>query len=71
MAQSPNIVAGDSETHLQRIVNEYVAYFNTERPHQEIDQQTPALSAASGAREGRVQAFPVLGGLHHAYRRVA
>ena len=27
--------------HLQRVVNEYIVYFNQERPHQGIDQRIP------------------------------
>ncbi|HWE60505.1 MAG TPA: hypothetical protein VHB98_02225 [Chloroflexota bacterium] len=42
--------------------------------HQGIVQQIPAprqSSQAEQAREGHVEALPVLGGLHHAYRRAA
>jgi len=61
------------EAHLRRILRAYVAYFNTERPHQGIGQQIPAPSAtaASGKDGGSVHAVPILGGLHHAYRRAA
>ena len=63
-----------SEAHLRRILKEYVTYFNDSRPHQGIQQQIPGAqrSATSGRSEpGRIVAFPVLGGLHHDYRRVA
>jgi transposase InsO family protein len=63
-----------SERQLERVLRQYVSYFNTERPHQGIKQSLPddvgrprALSAGSGA----VHVRPVLGGLHHAYRRAA
>ena len=62
------------EAHLRRILREYVAYFNTARPHQGLQQRVPdpaevgALRAENG---GPVRAVPVLGGLHHTYRRVA
>jgi len=59
-----------SERHLRRILRAYVAYFNAERPHQGIDQRIPAPAAAV-EHAGGVQATPILGGLHHAYQRVA
>ena len=63
-----------SEQHLHCVFKEYVAYFNQARPHQGIAQQIPAprehVTQASEA-SGNVIAFPVLGGLHHEYRRAA
>ena len=62
------------ETHLDRVLKEYIAYFNRARPHQGIQQQIPAASEAavvSGKATGKVIGFPVLGGLHHDYRRAA
>jgi hypothetical protein len=52
----------------------YVAYFNGERPHQGLAQRCPVpreTAPANHAPAGRVEAVPMLGGLHHAYRRVA
>ncbi len=63
-----------SEAHLRRVLTEYARYFNRARPHQGIGQRLPEPqeSAASAAGEsGTVIAFPVLGGLHHDYRRAA
>ncbi len=62
------------EAHLRRALRAYVAYFNEQRPHQGIAQRIPAprQPVPSGpARGGRVEALPILGGLHHTYRRVA
>jgi putative transposase len=62
-----------SEAHLRRVLIEYVNFFNRWRPHQGINQRVPeavhALDRAVSAK-GKIVAFPVLGGLHHAYRRV-
>ena len=63
-----------SEAHLRRVLRAYVAYFNHARPHQGISQAIPAgpvplVPHRAGA--GRSAAFPILGGLHHDYRRVA
>jgi putative transposase len=62
-----------SERQLYRLVKEYVEYFNHARPHQGIESQIPQPRIADnrGAQDGRVLAFPVLGGLHHDYRRAA
>jgi putative transposase len=57
------------ERHLQRVVAEYVRYYNAARPHHGIHQRTPVPSERPV--EGEIVAFPVLGGLHHEYRRAA
>jgi putative transposase len=64
------------ERHLSRVLRAYVTYFNTARPHQGIGQHIP-----DGGRPARARALdpaprtivpvPILGGLHHDYRRVA
>ncbi len=60
------------ERHLARVLREYVAYFNRGRPHQGLGQAMPEpLSGGQDQREGPVRAVPVLGGLHHTYRRAA
>ena len=62
------------ERHLQRVLQAYSAYFNRARPHQGLGQAIPARFFAAARHDGgtgRVVAFPVLGGLHHDYRRVA
>jgi len=63
-----------SEAHLQHVLKEYVAYFNQARPHQGIQQQIPEWRGSvvgAGKDRGNVIAYPVLGGLHHDYRRAA
>ena len=62
------------EGHLRRALRAYVTYFNEQRPHQGIAQRIPApgpTTRSEPEHAGRVEALPVLGGLHHAYRRVA
>ena len=60
------------ERHLRRVLREYVAYSNRDRPHQGLAQATPEpLPGGRDRREGRVHAVPVLGSLHHTYRRAA
>lgn len=61
-----------SEAHLLGVLKEYVMYFNRSRPHQGIGQWIPVpqeSSVAVSSEIAKVIAFPVLGGLHHDYRR--
>jgi putative transposase len=60
-----------SERHLRRIVTGYVTYFNQARPHQGIDQRIPCDPLLPDHPEGEMVGVPVLGGLHHDYRRKA
>ena len=53
--------------HLRRVVIEYVAYYNTARPHQGIDQQTPIPQARPAS--GTIQCRNILGGIIRDYYR--
>ena len=60
------------EAHLRRVLRAYVTYFNDARPHQGIGQAIPTGATPMELSDwGRIVAFPILGGLHHDYRRVA
>jgi transposase InsO family protein len=58
------------EERLARVVREYATFFNRSRPHQGIGQRVPDGTAGPDA-DGRIIALPVLGGLHHDYRKAA
>jgi putative transposase len=59
---------------LFRVLQASVTYFNQARPHQGLQQQIPDPHAAAlpaETRDGPILDLPILGGLHHAYRRGA
>ena len=60
-----------SECGVYRILKAYVDYFNAARPHQEILQQIPTNPKLSKDLNAPIVAMPILGGLHHDYRRAA
>jgi transposase InsO family protein len=60
-----------NERHLRRVVAEYTTYYNQARPYQGIGQRVPDPPETAGKVVGQVVVVPVLGGLHHDYRRVA
>ena len=60
------------EDHLRTVLTEYVTCFNRSRPHQGLGQRVPVpVTAHDSASGGQVIAIPLLGGLHHEYRRAA
>ena len=60
-----------SEAHLTRILTEYIDCYHTARPHQSLDHNAPIPRSVEPLEQGRVVAEPVLGGVHHRYRRAA
>jgi len=59
------------DKHLPRVVTEYTAYFNQERPQQGIGQRIPNqfdLTRSKPTR-GQITSKAILGGLHHSYLR--
>jgi putative transposase len=63
-----------SERHLRRLVRDYVDYFNHIRPHQGIGRIPDPLNADHSDESQPHQpviSVPILGGLHHDYRRAA
>ena len=59
-----------NETHLRQVLEEYVNYFNTRRPHQGIDQEAPAGLDPPDIDQP-IRCRKVLGGIIHDYYRAA
>ena len=60
-----------SEAHLGRLLWAYLAYYNTARPHQSLDNNSPQPREVHPPEFGRVVSIPQVGGLHHLYQRAA
>jgi putative transposase len=60
-----------NERHLRRILSSYLSYYHRARPHQGLGQNAPEPRALEPPECGRVVAEPMVGGLHHWYRRCA
>jgi putative transposase len=59
------------ETHLRRVLTEYVTFYNHARPHQGLEQRCP-VALPGPARAGPVRRRDRLGGLlHDDYREAA
>lgn len=59
-----------SETHLRRVLNEYLAYYNARRPHQGLEQQSPIPRSVATA-DGKVEQRKILGGIINDYFRIS
>ena len=60
-----------NDRHLKRLLRSYFAYYHTARTHLALDKQCPQRRHIEHPSQGRIIAFPHLGGLHHEYRRAA
>jgi putative transposase len=58
------------EHHLRRILRQYVAYYNADRPHMSLGGDAPMRRGHEPPSMGRVVALPRVGGLHHRYARI-
>ena len=60
-----------NEEHLRRILREYFLYYHEVRPHMSLGSNSPSGREVEPSAQGQVMSMPVLGGLHHRYRRAA
>ena len=60
-----------NEAHLQRILAEYFEYYHQARAHLSLDRNAPIPRTVEPPSQGRVVSLPMVGGLHHRYKRAA
>jgi putative transposase len=60
-----------SQAHLRRMLARYAFYYHGSRTHLSLKKDAPTPRRVQNSEEGRVIAFPEVGGLHHRYERRA
>jgi putative transposase len=60
-----------NEPHLRRVLQSYVEYYHTWRPHRSLEMDAPEPRAVQRPEVGPVQKLPEVGGFHHHYERMA
>jgi putative transposase len=58
-----------NESHLRRLVRDYISYYHADRTHQSLEKDSPAIRAISHRPDhsASVSSSPRVGGLHHCY----
>jgi putative transposase len=59
-----------NQSHLKRLLSSYVRYYHQDRTHCGLQKQSPETRPRCSG-EGKVLAWPRVGGLHHRYERTA
>ena len=60
-----------SRSHLHHLLKKYFAYYHDWRTHLGLDKDAPQARRVQWPEEGKIVAFPEVGGLHHHYERRA
>ena len=60
-----------NETHLRRLLREYLIYYHGARTHLSLAKDAPEPRLVERLDEGRIVETPMVGGLHHRYGRRA
>ena len=60
-----------NETHLRRLLREYLIYYHGARTHLSLAKDAPEPRRVERLDEGRIVETPMAGGLHHRYSRRA
>jgi putative transposase len=53
-----------NESHLKRLMNDYIRYYHEDRTHLGLEKQTPMERKVAKGASGKVVSIPRLGGLH-------
>jgi putative transposase len=65
-----HLIALNAE-HLERLLREYVEYYNASRTHMALERNAPQPRQAEATPADELEGRPVLGGLHHVYECAA
>jgi len=57
--------------HLRRLVRDYLAYYHGVRTHLALEKDSPEPRKVESPDQGKIVEFPMVGGLHHRYSRLA
>jgi putative transposase len=60
-----------SETHLRRLLRDYLTYYHRCRTHLSLEKDAPEPRPVERSDHGRIVEIPMVGGLHHRYARLA
>jgi putative transposase len=60
-----------NETHLRRLLSEYLLYYHAARTHLSLEKDAPEPRRVERHDEGGIVETPMVGGLHHRYTRQA
>jgi len=60
-----------NERHLKRILTDYFSYYHNDRAHLSLNRNSPTPRDVEPPSDGEVVSIPMIGGLHHRYKRRA
>jgi hypothetical protein len=60
-----------NETHLRRLLRDYLAYYHGCRTHLSLEKDAPEPRPVEHPDQGGIVEIPLVGGLHHRYTRQA
>jgi putative transposase len=60
-----------NEKHLRRLLQGYLAYYHNFRTHLSLEKDCPESRPVELPDQGQIVEFPMVGGLHHRYSRLA
>jgi hypothetical protein len=58
-----------NETHLRRLLRDYLIYYHCARPHLSLGKDSPEPRPVEHLDQSRIVEMPLVGGLHHRYSR--